>query len=157
MGNKEEALELEQNMKIEQEIETLKEQIDSFTSKEKVAPNLVDLLRIDSNFLLDIRYSSQDNFTGSCVYQSKSVEKKDQAFLVENAAIALSKANQEFSSKYGYQIKVWDAYRPFRYQQVLYDLASDKKYVADPSKGSIHNRACAVDITLVRRKEINNP
>ena len=66
--------------------------------------NLVDLAMIDSDLIFDVRYSTDNNFTKSIVYQTKSEDKKNQAFLVKNAAIALSKANQELLSEYGYQI-----------------------------------------------------
>jgi serine beta-lactamase-like protein LACTB len=45
---------------------------------------------------------------------------------------------------------VHDAYRPWYVTKVFWDATPDdkKKFVADPSKGSRHNRGCAVDITL---------
>ena len=61
--------------------------------------------------------------------------------------------------KRGYRIKVWDGYRPFSAQQVLWNAVKDKRYVANPKKGSIHNRGGAVDITLVDKngREIKMP
>merc|ERR1712113_48493 len=127
----------EKNLKIEEK-ETEKEQ-----EKEKESmKQLVDVSKIDADFVLDIRYSTMNNFTNSCIYDTKTPSHQNQAFLIREVALALSQANQEFRSRFGVQIKIWDAYRPFRYQQRLYDLASDKKYVADPAKGSIHNRGC---------------
>lgn len=48
----------------------------------------------------------------------------------------------------GFDIKLWDCYRPFHIQKILYDEFPVKGYVADPIWGSIHNRGTAVDITL---------
>src|SRR5690606_24659056 len=60
----------------------------------------------------------------------------------------LVEANQKFI-KLGYQIKIFDCYRPLDVQKKMWAIVSNPSYVADPSKGSIHNRGAAVDITLV--------
>jgi len=60
----------------------------------------------------------------------------------------LKKANEIFQ-KDGYTIKIWDAYRAQSAQYILWDYASDKSFVANPKKGSKHNRGAAVDITLI--------
>ena len=46
-------------------------------------------------------------------------------------------------------LKVWDCYRPLAVQQILWTILPDERYVANPEKGSRHNRASAVDVTLV--------
>jgi D-alanyl-D-alanine dipeptidase len=56
--------------------------------------------------------------------------------------------NKEFIKK-GYRIKLFDCYRPLDIQKRMWEIVSNPKYVADPAKGSIHNRGGAVDITLV--------
>jgi serine beta-lactamase-like protein LACTB len=50
----------------------------------------------------------------------------------------------------GYGLLVHDAYRPWYVTKVFWDATPDdkKKFVADPAKGSRHNRGCAVDLTL---------
>jgi D-alanyl-D-alanine dipeptidase len=50
----------------------------------------------------------------------------------------------------GYGLLVHDAYRPWYVTKVFWDATPDDKkiFVADPAKGSRHNRGCAVDITL---------
>ncbi len=103
---------------------------------------LIELQRLDDTFVIDLKYASSDNFTGKKIYSmSKCIINK-------NTAYKLIKANEEFK-KNGYRIKIFDAYRPYSAQQVLWDAAKDKSYVADPKKGSVHNRGAAVDITLV--------
>ncbi|HMY60336.1 MAG TPA: M15 family metallopeptidase, partial [Pseudomonadota bacterium] len=46
-------------------------------------------------------------------------------------------------------LKLWDCYRPHRVQYQLWDIVHDERYVANPHKGSRHNRGAAVDLTLV--------
>lgn len=107
-----------------------------------VNKGLVELLKLDSSFVIDLKYASSDNFTGKRIYtQSKCI-------LHKNTAAKLVKANSEFK-KLGYRIKILDAYRPYSAQKLLWDAASDKSFVADPKKGSVHNRGAAVDVTLV--------
>jgi D-alanyl-D-alanine dipeptidase len=60
----------------------------------------------------------------------------------------LVEANKEFIKK-GYRIKLFDCYRPLDIQKKMWKIVSNPQYVADPAKGSIHNRGGAVDITLV--------
>lgn len=62
----------------------------------------------------------------------------------------------------GYKVKVWDGYRPHKVQFKFWDIVKDKfehpeDYVADPKKGSRHNRGAAIDITLLDKdgKEID--
>ena len=51
--------------------------------------------------------------------------------------------------KKGFKIKLYDCYRPLDIQKRMWTIVSNPKYVADPKKGSIHNRGGAVDISLV--------
>ena len=47
---------------------------------------------------------------------------------------------------------IYDAYRPYRYTVKFWDIIHDDRYVADPKKGSRHNRGCAVDVGLFNLK-----
>ena len=58
------------------------------------------------------------------------------------------KANAKFMKK-GFKIKLYDCYRPLDIQKKMWTIVSNPIYVANPSKGSIHNRGGAVDISLV--------
>lgn len=97
--------------------------------------------------VLDIRYATTNNFTGKSVYTS------DACYLLEPALTALKKAADEFRSL-GYRIVIWDAYRPRRVQYILWEIVPDPRYVANPAKGSKHNRGCAVDITLIDKNGV---
>lgn len=104
---------------------------------------LVDISSIICDVHLDIRYATANNFMHRVLYPSP------RAFLVREAAEALRAASDEFRDV-GLGIVVWDAYRPFSITREFWDQTRQdlRIFVADPSKGSVHNRGCAVDMTL---------
>lgn len=106
-------------------------------------PDLVELTKLDPTIKLDIRYATKNNFLGRPVY------KQARSFLQRPAAEALARVNQRLR-KEGYGLVVFDGYRPWSVTKAFWDAtAEDKKiFVADPSKGSRHNRGCAVDLSL---------
>jgi len=71
-----------------------------------------------------------------------------ECFLRLKTIKALIEANKKFIEK-GYKIKIFDCYRPLDIQKKMWTIVSNPKYVANPAKGSIHNRGGAIDITLV--------
>lgn len=102
---------------------------------------------------LDIRYASKNNFTHTVLYDA------DACILQEGTLKKLLNAHEEFKSL-GYKIKIWDAYRPFYIQKILWNVVPNSNYIANPyTGGSNHNRACAVDVTLTDLNdiEINMP
>ncbi len=103
---------------------------------------LVDVMTLDSTFLLDIRYATTNNFTGEQMYDC------GKCYLREPVAELLIEAHKEFK-KAGYRIKLFDCYRPRPIQYKLWESVPDPRYVARPWKGSVHNRGGAVDLTLV--------
>ena len=106
-------------------------------------PELVELIKLDPTIRLDIRYATKNNFLGKAVY------KQPRAFLQRPAAAALVRVNQSLR-KQGYGLVVFDGYRPWLVTKVFWDATPEdrKIFVADPSKGSRHNRGCAVDLSL---------
>ena len=106
-------------------------------------PDLVDLHKFDPRVMLDIRYATADNFAKQQVY------KEPRAFLQRPAAEALRRAHDRLQAQ-GYGLIVYDAYRPWSVTKIFWDITpqSQKDFVADPAKGSRHNRGCAVDISL---------
>jgi D-alanyl-D-alanine dipeptidase len=106
-------------------------------------PDLVDLTTLDPTVRLDIRYATTNNFVGEKFY---TVAK---AYLQHPAAEALLRAHRWLKS-YGFGLLVHDAYRPWYVTKMFWDATPDDKkiFVANPSKGSRHNRGCAVDLTL---------
>jgi zinc D-Ala-D-Ala dipeptidase len=103
---------------------------------------LVDVQKINPRIKVEIRYATENNFTGKKLY---SVGK---CFLRKFVAFKLDSVQKELEN-YGLGIKVWDCYRPLSVQKILWSIVPDERYVANPSKGSRHNRGCAVDLTLV--------
>jgi len=105
--------------------------------------DLVELVKLDSSIHLDIRYATKNNFTGKILY------KEARAFLQRPAAEALVKVNASLNPL-GFSLVVFDGYRPWSVTKLFWDVTPDdkKKFVADPSKGSRHNRGCAVDLSL---------
>lgn len=103
---------------------------------------MVELINYDSSLVLDIRYATEDNFMKQKVYPCPK------ALLRKVAAEALFEAHQKFKEK-GYRIKIYDGYRPLSVQWILWNKTTNKNYVANPRKGSNHNKGCAVDMTLV--------
>lgn len=105
--------------------------------------DLVELVKLDPTIKLDIRYATRNNFLGRPVY------KQARAFLQRPAAEALVRINQKLR-KQGFGLVVFDGYRPWSVTKTFWDATpEDKKiFVADPSKGSRHNRGCAVDLSM---------
>lgn len=104
-----------------------------------------DMVRLDAavkNLVINLKYATSDNIVGKPVYESNI------AYLRKGTADKLDEANKILLEQ-GYGIKVWDAYRQQKYQQILYDSAENKYYFMDPKKGSNHTRGSAVDVTLV--------
>jgi zinc D-Ala-D-Ala dipeptidase len=110
---------------------------------------LVDVQTIDKSILVELKYSTTDNFVGVDVYgciQRCFLQKKPAQQLAQ-ASASLQKKRPEL------RLLVYDGARSRRVQQVLWDtlkkpLSEKNQYVADPQKGSIHNYGCAVDLTL---------
>ncbi len=102
----------------------------------------VNLKDYSKDFVYDMKYATSDNFLKAKVYDCA------ECFLRLKTVKAIVKANAVFMKK-GYKIKFFDCYRPLDIQKKMWKIVSNPSYVADPSKGSIHNRGGAVDIALV--------
>lgn len=106
-------------------------------------PDLVEQVRLDPTIHLDIRYAGSDNFLSTPLYSQA------RAFMQRPAAEALVQVQQALKRD-GYGLLIHDAYRPWYITKIFWDAtpADKKAFVADPTKGSRHNRGCAVDLTL---------
>lgn len=109
----------------------------------KTSYQLLNIQDLDSTILVDVRYATENNFTGRILYNSSKV------YLIKEVAESLANVNKYVKTKYGYRIKVFDGYRPLSVQKIMWSILPDERYVANPQKGSRHNRSCAVDLTLV--------
>jgi D-alanyl-D-alanine dipeptidase len=107
--------------------------------------DLVEIVKLDPTIHLDVRYATTNNFLGRPVYAQA------RAFLQRPAAEALVRAHRKLRDK-GYGIVVFDGYRPWSVTKTFWESATDEQrrieFVANPQKGSRHNRGCAADISL---------
>ncbi len=104
---------------------------------------LIDLATV--GLPLDLRYATPNNFMKKTLYPVSK------AYLRAPAARALMDVQTELNVR-GLGIKVFDAYRPYRVTVAMWEPIKNPDYVADPAKGSRHNRGAAVDLTLVDLK-----
>lgn len=102
----------------------------------------VRLADYSDDFEYDLRYATENNFLKAKVYECA------ECYTRVKTAKALIKANDAFRSK-GLKIKFYDCYRPNSVQYKMWEIVPNPQYVANPVKGSIHNKGGAVDITLV--------
>lgn len=104
--------------------------------------NFVNLKSLSQEFVFDMKYATDDNFLKQKVYDCA------ECYLRKATAQALVKANEEFRAL-GYRIKIFDCYRPLSVQKKMWNILPGTHYVANPAKGSKHNRGAAIDLTLV--------
>jgi len=112
------------------------------TSDKIADTTFVNLKDYSKDFVYDMKYATDDNFLKAKVYDCA------ECFLRLKTVEALIAANKDFMKK-GYKIKLFDCYRPLSIQKKMWEIVSNPEYVADPKKGSIHNRGGAVDISIV--------
>ena len=112
--------------------------------------DFVRLKDLSPDFVYEIKYATPDNFLKQAVYDC------GECYLRKSTAEALVKANEAFK-QLGYRIKLFDCYRPLSVQKKMWKILPGTHYVANPAKGSKHNRGAAVDLTLVdaQGKELN--
>jgi D-alanyl-D-alanine dipeptidase len=104
--------------------------------------DLVNVWKLDTTITLDIRYATTNNFTGKQVYDEAKF------FLRNEPAMKILEVQKELKAL-GLGLKIYDGYRPLSVQKKFWELVPDERYVADPKKGSRHNRGAAVDLTMV--------
>ena len=112
--------------------------------------DFVRLKDLSTDFVYELKYATPDNFLKQAVYDC------GECYLRKSTAEALVKANEAFK-QLGYRIKLFDCYRPLSVQKKMWKILPGTHYVANPAKGSKHNRGAAVDLTLVdaQGKELN--
>jgi D-alanyl-D-alanine dipeptidase len=108
---------------------------------EAIDPGFVDITRLDPTIRLDIRYATDNNFTGKAVYPCS------RCLLRKEVAEKLVRVNKDLRER-GFGLKVYDCYRPLAVQKKFWEIMPDERYVANPAKGSRHNRGSAVDVGL---------
>ena len=111
---------------------------------------LVDIQDIDKRILVELKYSTTDNFVNQDVYGDVT-----KAYLQPMAAQKLAVASRWLQQhRPDLRLLVYDAARPRSAQVKLWNALPQyterqrRTYVADPREGSIHSYGCAVDLTL---------
>lgn len=94
-----------------------------------------------SGMLNRMAYADTANFMHTKIYPCA------RCFLRPEVAEALSIANDIAKDK-DLKLVIYDCYRPYSFQKVMYEIVNDPRYVAPPGKGSNHNRGAAVDLAL---------
>jgi D-alanyl-D-alanine dipeptidase len=104
---------------------------------------MMELKQLVPNIKYDLAYAQKSNFTKHRLYPKRLKS----TYLRKEPALALSKIAKELADE-GLGILVWDAYRPYFVTERFWKLIHDERYVANPIKGSGHNRGIAIDMTL---------
>ena len=125
---------------LEVQVDMLKALFEELESMSRI--ELVNLADVDASFVIDSPYATADNVAKTKLYP------KNELYLERSAAARLAKVQQRLRAE-GLGLKIFDGYRPLRVQKQLWKILPDTRYVADPKRGSRHNRGCAVDVTLV--------
>lgn len=105
---------------------------------------MLNISKLIPGIAIDLRYASTNNFMHRAMYPyGTSV-----TYMRLPAAKALLRVQQELN-KQGLGLKIFDAYRPYSVTEKFWELVHDERYVADPKKGSGHNRGIATDLTII--------
>jgi len=116
------------------------------TTKSNLNKQMVDIQKFIPGLILDLRYATTNNFMHKKLYPAIT-----NTYLRLPAAQALQRIDSELKEM-GFGLKIFDAYRPYSVTEKMWEPIKDDRYVADPKKGSGHNRGIAVDLTIINLK-----
>lgn len=121
--------------------------VKNYLKQIQLEPNsrLAEIKRYVPGIRLDIRYATANNFMHRQMYAQA------RAFARLPVVMALKEVEADLKKR-GLGLKIYDAYRPYSVTVKFYEMAHDTNFVADPHKGSKHNRGCAIDLTLIDLK-----
>ena len=112
---------------------------------------LVDIRTLDKNILVELKYSTTDNFVGKDMYGSL-----ERAYLEPNFAKRVLRAQKILRKRYpNYTLLIYDAARPISVQRTMRKMVEGtefQSFVADGTKGGRHNYGVAVDVTIADSK-----
>lgn len=104
--------------------------------------HLLDIQSEIPNIKVELRYATENNFTGRIVYNFRTC-------LLRQGVIDKLRNVQTELETMGLGLKIWDGFRPIEAQWKFWELVPDERYIADPRKGGRHTRGTAVDLTLI--------
>ena len=106
--------------------------------------DLVEIRKYIPNIKIDLKYATEDNFTGVIIYDN------DIALLRYGTLKKLMKVQEKLNEQ-GYSLLILDAYRPTKAQFKLWSICPDPTYVANPNNGfSNHSRGNTIDVSIVK-------
>ena len=108
---------------------------------------LVDIQSLDGEILIDLKYSSTDNFVGVDMYGELN-----EAYLEAEFASKVVRAQKILKQRHPqYTLLIYDAARPISVQRAMRRIVEGtpfEGYVADGTRGGRHNYGVAVDLTI---------
>lgn len=108
---------------------------------EKELTGFTNIQKLDPDILVELRYATTDNFTGQVIYDfTTAIARTGTARKLANASALVKKQ--------GYRLKVWDAYRPVKAQEKLFEVYPDPSFVAKPNPNFSHQKGVTFDLTL---------
>jgi zinc D-Ala-D-Ala dipeptidase len=103
--------------------------------------NLTRIKDVIPDILVDLKYATNQNCFGKKLYDS------GEAYLLDGSVSKLARAEAN-AREQGVRLIVLDAYRPLSVQALMWEIFPSEGFVAPMSRGSIHNRGAAIDVTL---------
>lgn len=104
--------------------------------------DLVDVAPLVPDATIDLRYATTRNVVGRSMYPAGA-----RCLLLRPVAERLARAAARLRAQ-GFTLRIWDCYRPISVQRELWRVEPTPGLVADPRRGSNHNRGAAVDVAL---------
>ena len=109
--------------------------------------NLVDISALNSDILVNLKYSTTDNFVGVDMYGDLEA-----AYLEHDFALKVIEAQRILQDRYPeYTLLIYDAARPIGVQRAMRNRVEGTEFedfVADGTRGGRHNYGVAVDLTI---------
>ena len=109
--------------------------------------NLIDIQSLDSTILVELKYSTTDNFVGEDMYGDL-----EKAYFVKSFADRVVIAQRILKSRHPeYTLLIYDATRPISVQRHMRKIVEGTEFegfVADGTRGGRHNYGVAVDLTI---------
>lgn len=108
---------------------------------------MVDIQELAPGILVELKYSTTDNFVGVDMYGDL-----ERAYLEKEFAKKVVKAQEILMSRYPhYTLLIYDAARPISTQRTMRKIVNGtefEKFVADGTRGGRHNYGVGVDLTI---------
>lgn len=109
--------------------------------------NLVDISALNSDILVNLKYSTTDNFVGVDMYGDLEA-----AYFEHDFALKVVEAQRILQERYPeYTLLIYDAARPIGVQRAMRKRVEGTEFedfVADGTRGGRHNYGVAVDLTI---------